>query len=450
MLGVILTACKSTVNVSKPDESYVERKTYNKEVSVVNVPIEIPLEEIEGQINKHLQGVLFEDKSYSDNEGDNIKYVVKKYAPFKLAAVDNRLLIAMPLDISGSYSRLGAVVNFKGTLKANYMTTITLKDDWELETETKLYSYDWIKAPELDLGWINVPVKWITDRMFNRQETKVNAEIDEAVQEYIHLEEIIEPVFSALTAPMNVSEEYNCWLTIEPIEVFTTPLNFQDEILSMTVGMHAYTETVVGKPDSLDSVVVAPMKVLDSIPGDFNMDLVTVMPFEEASLVLYEQFVKSGYVYEQGKYHLNFTRVNLFGHEGKLVIEAGLQGSIRGEVYLIGDPYYDPVERIIKLENLDFHFKSKQALLKSADWLAHDRLCRVMEKNMYFEIGTELDAVKIEAEEYLNDYQPLTGVLVNGDLSNLEAQDVYLVKDAMVLVISAKGALNITVNGLEE
>lgn len=449
-MSFMISSCKTIVVVDRPEESYNEKKSYDKQISAINVPIEIPVEELEAQINKYMTGVLYEDKSFSNNDGDNLKCKVKKYSPFKLFAEDDRLMITMPLDISGSYTKLGAVINFKGTVKATYMTTITLLDGWKLKTVTKSYGYTWIKSPEVDLGWVDVPVQWLVDKILSDQDKEINKLIDEAVQDYVDLNELVKPAFAALSSPINVSEEYNSWFKIEPIEAFTTPLKFVNKNLNITLGMKAYTETFIGKPaPSRDSLRTIPMRVSQQLPGDFNMELVTIMPYADASQVMYDEFVTSGYEYVEGKYHISFTKMGIFGQNGKLVIEVGMLGSVKGDIYLIGDPYYDSTSRTIRMQNLDFDFKSKQALLKSADWLAHGKLCKVMEKNMYFEIGAELDAAKKDAQEYLNDYQPVPGVILNGSLDELETSNVYLIRDAMVIVVNAKGSLSVKVKGLE-
>lgn len=446
---VFFTSCKTIIDVPRPEESYTEKKIHDKKESLINVPIEIPISELETQINKYVTGLIYEDKSYTNNGGDNLKCFVKKYGDFQLFAADNKFLIWMPLEVSGTYKKMGAVVNFKGTLKAKYLTEITLLDDWQLITKTQSVGYDWIKKPTADIGLIDVPVKWIFDLIMESQTDAIDEAIDEAVKEYVDLKELIAPAFEAMTEPMNVSEDYNSWFVIEPIEAFITPLNIQDMVMKMTIGMRAYTETYIGKPtDSTDSVKVVPLKVTNDISEEFNMDLVTVMPFQEASLVLDKEFVLSGYEYIDGKYHLTFTRMEIFGQGGKLVILVGLLGSVKGEIYLIGDPYYDAESRRIKMKNVDFHFKSKQALLKSADWLAHGQLCKIMEKNMYFDIGTELDATKKEVQEYLNGYEPVSGVSINGSLGDVETKDIYLIKDAMVIVVNAKGSLNVKIKGL--
>lgn len=449
-ISSLLTSCKTVVVVDRPEEVYNEKTSYDKQVSVFNVPIEIPVEELETQINKYMTGTLYEDRSFTNNDGDNLKCIVKKYSPFKLYAESDRLMITMPLDISGSYTKLGAVLNFKGTVKATYMTTITLLDGWKIKTVTKSVGYTWIKSPEVDLGWVDVPVQWLVDKVLSDQDKEINKLIDESVQEYVDLKELVKPAFAALSSPMNVSEEFNSWFKIEPLEAFTTPLKFVDKNLNITLGMKAHTETFIGKPaPSRDSLKTIPMRVAQQLPGAFNMELVTIMPYQEASQVMYDEFVASGYEYVEGKYHISFTKMGMFGQKGKLVIEVGMLGSVKGDIYLIGDPYYDSTSRTIRMKNLDFDFKSKQALLKSADWLAHGKLCKVMEKNMYFEIGAELDAAKKDAQEYLNNYQPVPGVFLNGSLDELETSDVYLVKDAMVIVVKAKGTLNVKVKGLE-
>ena len=66
-----IASCKSIKPV-KPEEVYApEKRVYDKEVSVINIPIEIAVADIEKQINAYVKGVIYEDNSYEDNDGDD-------------------------------------------------------------------------------------------------------------------------------------------------------------------------------------------------------------------------------------------------------------------------------------------------------------------------------------------------------------------------------------------
>lgn len=450
LIVVILSSCKSTVKTIKPPETYVARTSYDKQISIINVPVEIPVSELEKQANKYLAGILYEDKSFYDNDGDNLKCLVKKYSPIKMDALENRIKITLPLDISGSYYKLGAVVDFKGTLSTTYVTAITFEDNWKIKTITKSNGYEWIKSPKVDMGLFNLPVTWIADAAIKGQTDYINKTIDDCIKEYVNLKELTKPAFDALAQPINVSEAYKTWFRITPIEALITQLNASGKKIKFTLGLKANTETFIGnKPAVPDLSKGVPMTAVKELPKDFNIGLVAITPYADASKILDDQFVKSGYEYKEGKYHIKFTKMNLYGQDTKMVIEVGLIGSVNGDVYLVGTPYYDVESKSIKMKDLDFEVDSKKKLLKAANWLGHGKLCKIMTQYMVFPIGEQLDAAKKDAQTYFTNYQPVKGVIINGKLEKLETSDVYLIQDAIVTLISVGGNLNVKLQDLE-
>lgn len=450
LLGIFIYSCKTTVNAVKPPEQYVARTSYDKKVSVINIPVEIPVAEIEKQVNKYLTGTIYEDKSFDNNDGDNLKCIVKKYSAIKMDALENRIKITLPLDISGSYKKLGMVVDYKGVLSTTYVTSITLQDNWKLKTVTKSNGYEWIKSPKVDLGLFDLPVTWIADAAIKGQEDYINKTIDESIKEYVDLKALTQPAFDALVQPLNVSETYKTWFKITPIEAIITQLNAQGKKIKFTLGLKANTETFIGdKPAAADVTNGVKMRAANDLPKDFNIGLVAVTPYSDASKILDEQFVKSGYEYKEGKYHIRFTKMNLYGQGDKMVIEVGMLGSLNGDVYLLATPYYDVESRSIKVKDVDFELDSKQKLAKAANWLAHGKICKMIQESMVFPIGEQLDASKKDAQTYLKNYEPVKGVIINGKLDKLETSDIYLIQNAIVAVISINGNLSVKLNGME-
>lgn len=450
LITVLFSACKTTIKTTKPVESYVPRTSYDKQVSVINIPIEIPVAELEKQVNKYLTGTLYEDKSFENNDGDNLKCVVKKYAPIKIDALENRIKITLPLDLSGSYTKLGITADFKGTLSTTYVTSITFLDDWKLKTVTKSNGYEWIKSPKVDMGLFDLPITWIADAALKGQNDYINKTIDDCIKEYVNLKELTQPAFQALAEPINVSETYKSWFKITPLEALVTQLNASNKKIKFTMGLKANTETFIGdKPAIADLSKGVAMKAVKELSKDFNIGLVAVTPYKNASDILNEQFVKSGYEYVDGKYKLKFTKMNLYGQDTKMVIEVGMLGSVNGDIYLIGTPYYDVATRSIRMKDLDFELESKQKILKAADWLAHGKLCKIMQESMVFPIGEQLDASKKDAQAYFNNYEAVKGVFLNGKLEKLEASEVYLIQDAIIAVISVGGNISVNLNGMD-
>ena len=446
----IFTSCKTTINVDKPKEQFVEKTSFERRISVINIPIKIPSSELQNQINKYLNGTIYEDNSFTNNDGDNLKCVVKKHSAIKFSTEDYRLKLDLPLAISGTYKALGVGVDFSGIIRAKYTTSIMLENNWRMRTITKSNGYEWIKKPIVNIGIVDFPVSWIVDFILISQNDLVNSSIDKAVQENIDLLDLIGPSVEMLKDPISVSDTYKTWFQITPVELLVTQLSSKADTVLLTVGLKAYTETVIGdKPKVIKNRDTIPFKVVRDLPKDFNMGIVAVLPYQEVSNLLYKEFVSSGYEYVQGKYRIKFNSISVFAQEDDLIIEVGMYGSINGKIYLKGKPFYESSSKAIIFKDLDYEVDTRQKLLNASDWLAHGTLCKIFTKYMVYPIGEDLDAAKKEAEAYLDNYEPMKGVVVNGKLYNVQTTNLYLIKDAIVSEISVKGKLEVKVVGME-
>jgi hypothetical protein len=232
--------------------------------------------------------------------------------------------------------------------------------------------------------------------------------------------------------------------------LFSSQIAAFNDTISFTIGLKAFTETFIGgKPDVEVNIDSLPFHVFHNVNDDFNIGVVAVLSHKEVSEILNKEFITSGYEYVQGKHKLQFTKMNVFSHQNELVIEVGMKGSVVGDIYLRGKPVYDSVSENIIMEDLDFDLDSQQKLVRTANWLVHGSLKRIITKNMVFPIGNELRVLKNESEVYLSNYEPIEGVVINGDLEDVRTSELYLIEDAIIVVVGVTGKLNVQIKGVE-
>jgi hypothetical protein len=449
-LVAVLVSCKTTISTVKPAEVFENRTSFDRRESLINVPIKATTVDLAAQINSYFKGELYRDDSFTNNGGDNLKCYVSSYDDIKLKTNNNGLQFYLPLSIKGTYRRLGMSVSFSGILKARYITKISLGDNYQLTSKTKSNGYDWVMKPQLKFGSVNVSVGWIMDLVLDSQEDYINTTIDRAVKDNIDLKEMIRPGIEALSRPINVSDAYRTWFKITPVELFATQISAIDDTLKFTVGLKAFTETFMGEEPEVEFTLDSlPFHVVEEVQDDFNIGIVSVLTHNEVSEILNKEYVESNYEYKQGKNSIQFTKMNVYSHQEELVIEVGMKGSIVGDVYLRGTPVYDSLTKSIVMNDLDFDLDSEQKLLRTANWLVHGSLKRIMKKYMVFPIGVELEALKKESEVYLQEYEPVKGVVINGSLQDVKTSDLYVIEDAIVIVVGIKGNMNVQIKGVE-
>lgn len=131
--------------------------------SDISIPVQVPIVEIENLVNKAVTGVIYEDKSFTDNNNDQFKVKVEKLSDIKLKALtNNRLMISVPLKIwaEKGYGTLGVYV-YKDTsfnLVMNFISSISTNPDWSLTTSTQSAGFVWKEKPVLDYGKVKIPV----------------------------------------------------------------------------------------------------------------------------------------------------------------------------------------------------------------------------------------------------------------------------------------------------
>ncbi|MFI5203275.1 MAG: DUF4403 family protein [Flavobacteriales bacterium] len=449
LLVFFTIGCKTRVKVAKPEEKYIPKTQFEKVESLINIPVEISVPALEKTMNKYTEGVLYEDKSFDDNDGDNLKCKVTKYKDFKLDALENRIKVDVPLNIVGTYKKLGATFGFTATITITYVTEIAFKDSWKLKTVTHSNGYKWIKSPKVDVGLFELPVTFIADAVIKGQTSYINDMIDESIKEYVSLKEYIMPAVKAMAEPMNVSETYKTWFVITPLQAYTTQLNAANKKIKATIGLKANIETFIGDKPALPEVKdPLPMKAVDELKDDFNLGIVVVTSYEAASEILKKEFVTSGYEYVDGKRKIGFTKMNLYGQGEKMVVEVAMTGSVNGTVYLIGTPVYDEKFKAIKIINVDFEVDSKSKLMRSSNWLLHGAFAKMIEKNLVFPLGDQLETSKKDAQEYLKNYEVSEGIFLNGEIKTIETGKVYLIESAIVSVVNVVGTMGLKVKSL--
>ena len=101
------------------------------------------------------------------------------------------------------------------------------------------------------------------------------------------------------------------------------------------------------------------------------------------------------------------------------------------------------------LDGMDFELKTKNILAKSANWLFHNGLVSLMEKNAKIPIGQNLDQMKEVISNSLKNYVITNGVTMQGTVDKLDIDKVYLTPESIRISLNSNGKLNLLIKGLE-
>ena len=462
LLLITLTACQPTAttrlapNAPKPSYTMTEMDVRNEKYrSTVNVPVSIALRDVERQLNAQVNGLIYEDNDLDNNGGDNLMTKVWKRDPITVSAKDSLFQFVVPLKI---WVRAGvSVLGFRQTadtefeINLRFSSRFSIDPDWSVSTLTRADGYDWIKKPAFTIAGIQIPIAGFVGKMIDKNLGSITATLDRQVRREVDLRTPVLQAWNTVRQPYLLSDEYKTWLLVAPQRIVITPLRFEGSAIRATIGIEGYTITTVGTKPVIKPVVSLPdLTVVPQLANtDFQVGLLSEISYPEAAQLAARAFVGKAFAFSGNKYSVTVTDIDLYGQNDKLIIKAGLRGSITGDVYLRGKPYYDGAHKTISLTDLEYDFDTKNLLQRTANWLLHGTFATMLQKQMTIPVGPQLDELQQSVQNQLKNNQIAAGVMLNGVLDEVRPDQVYLTPTALLAVVYARGRVTVKVDGLQ-
>ena len=214
------------------------------------------------------------------------------------------------------------------------------------------------------------------------------------------------------------------------------------------MGMKCTMETIVGrKPETkFDSNKII-LKPVTKIPNQITANIVAVSTYQDASKIMRSNF--AGQEFGSGSKKVKVNDVTIWHKSGKMVIALDLTGAVNGKIYLNGFPQYDQKTKEIYFDQLDYVLDTKSKLMRTANWLAQGVILKKIQESCRYSIQANLDEGKASMMSYLNNYSPIPGVYVNGNMDDIAFEKVQITSNAILAFIKVKGNIKIAINGLK-
>ncbi|RKD13228.1 hypothetical protein BCY91_10425 [Pelobium manganitolerans] len=453
--GFYLSSCSTSKQVQAlkplPDYSSTE-VVYEKQLSFINMPVEVAVKDLQIQSNKYLNGLIYDDNSF---DGDNLVMKVYKASNIVISEQKGRILMDIPLKIVGKVKygvqSFGVDLtdvkdfNLNGIVRLN--SAVGLKD-WKITTATTIQNVSWKESPTVTVAGKAIPITYLINPAISVFKPTLAKLVDDAIAQSLDIKPYVLDALENFSQPTKVNDEYETWFAMQPVEIYASKATLANQKITVNMGLKTYLETAIGrKPAIVFNRDAIALKSVDKMPNQFNANVAAFAPYSYASSVITKNF--AGQKFESGKRSVTVNKVDVWGKEGKMIVALNLSGSVNGDFYLTGVPAYDAATKEIYLDQVDFVLDSKSKLLKAGDWLVHGLIVKKMADACRFSIASQLADGEKTMASYLNNYQPIKGVKVNGKLNGITPNKVILTPNAIVAMVVANGQVAVTIDGME-
>ncbi|MDI6032081.1 DUF4403 family protein [Flavobacterium sp. LB2P84] len=454
----LITSCSTTnkIAILKPEPDDATPLVYENTPSFINLPISVKLKDIENQTNSLLNGLIYEDNNIED---DDIEMKIWKLAPITIkndnGANGQKIRTVLPLKAIVKY-RIGTKkigVELYNTKEFNLDGVVTLLSDvgltnWKMNTKTELKSLDWNESPTMTVFGKNVPVTYLINPGIKLFKSKIEKKIDDAIAKSMDFKPNVLAALEKICAPFQMSDTYESWLRIVPIEIYSTNAKLKNDTFVLEMGMKCNMETLIGKqPESKFNASKIVLKPVSKIPQEITANIVAVSTYLEASKLMTKNF--AGQEFGSGSKKVKVQNVAIWHKNGKMIIALDVLGSVNGTIYLAGFPQYNDKTKEVYFDQLDYALDTKNKLMRTANWLAQGLILRKIEQSCRYSIKPNLEEGQKSMLTYLKNYSPMQGVFVNGKMEEIQFQRIQLTNQAIIAFIKVKGTVNVSVDGLK-
>lgn len=442
---LFILSCRTTMPV-KPAESYRDSLPQPKP-SLINIPVEMKLSNLESLLNKELTGIIYQDTVLTD---DNLAIKAWKKESIKLGFDKGQFVYRVPLKLwikaGWKIEKFGISLSdyreVNAEIALKFKTAVAINKDWTLITKTVSDGYEWLSSPVLKIGPVNLPITFIADMIVKNNMSTINDAIDEGLKTSLDLKANAQEAWTEIQKPMLLDEEYKLWLKVSPQAVYASPITVINNTVRQTSAIQGIAECYVGKmPGYIVNPKIPNIAPEKKLADNFIVNILSYTPFDYIDSVSKAMMLNTTYNF--GNKKITITGITVYGSNESMIIETAVTGSVKGKLYFQGIPAYRPADSAIVMQNLSFHIDTQNFLLKTANWLYNGGIEKMLQKKMVYPIGGDIRDTYNLVQESIAHYALGEGFFLNGKLSKLEVQQPVLSKGYVVAPLAFEGKVSV-------
>ncbi len=460
---ICLASCSKKINPERPALSAASFRLDSLPLSEINIPVQINLKPVYEMAEKSVDTV-FTSPNYPEDwiyDGCDTRY---KYS-FRRSPLQMRFAgTTMTLGFTGYYKIIGSTrACVRGTaispwtppcrcgfseperrVNVSFTNSLLVLPDYKVKLNIKRNEPQPLDKCEVCF--------WGQD--ITKQVLKgLNAELDAAKAELDKTYGTIDlkPRFQELWDQLNKAYDlYGLgWLQINPQRIRINSIFARNDSLNVNLGLSARPLISFEKPLEHSSWVPG-ITDFSNKPG-FNIFLDAVMNYDSLSHLLTLQVEGKEFDLNKGpvkkKFIFNDCKIYGAGNE-KLIIRVNFTGTDDGTLYLLGKPVYDNNSHLLEIKDIDFDIKSKDALLKTADWLFTKRITAEISKYARYDLSAFIDSAKAGMHEQLNQ-EWIKGIRSSGSVQQLTLAGIHPMEKFLVVRSQCSGNLSVVVESVD-
>jgi hypothetical protein len=282
----------------------------------------------------------------------------------------------------------------------------------------------------------------VTDRVINATKDALEKQrplIDRKISS-INLRPRFENYWHLLEQPIRLTD--SVWLLIRPSAVRMGETVGVKRTLVTALGFSASPIVVTGKRPTVMLTSLPPLNPA-AVGNGLHILMEGVIGYDLATDLLEKHIV--GKTFERGGQKLEISQARLFGiGSEKVALELRFKGNVKGRIFLVGTPRYDPGTNELYVPDLDYDAGTNALLVRGLEWVKHNDVRDFIRANARWSVGNVMQTAKEQLAKGLN-RELAKGVLLAADVNQVQGLSVNARRTAIRLRAQADANARLTV-----
>jgi hypothetical protein len=321
-------------------------------------------------------------------------------------------------------------------ISIGYSSIIKLLPNYHLQSNTSLIKVQAIDKCKISFANIDITEKLLKE--IKNQLELLGKNVDEQIHSY-DLKPLMKNVWNKLWEVENV--EGLGYFYLNPSNINISDINMKGASLFLNLGISC---------NPLFSIGVVPNKSIplpdlsnNKLQNGFSIYTDVLADYKDLSHLMNAKLKDSTFNIKGKKIIINNVKVNGIGHS-KISVMIDFKGSQKGKVYLIGTPNFDSLKNTLSVPDLSFELKSKNILMKMANWMLNDKITEKIKAAAIFDMTPLLNQTKKDLQNQLN--RKLTdNIQMKGSITNFIIQNISTNNDALFFRTLSTGELSVKI-----
>jgi hypothetical protein len=438
---LIFSSCSKKVYPTSPTLENFPLKIVEKK-SQINIPISFDIEPIEKMADKELPKRFWNGDAWETEKNVRVAIVFgqKIYkdfqyrydgtlTPINLEIFNDKLTLKTSLNywaevrtrfITLWYASCGKNEQLRQLNNVGFTANLNITSDWKLASNVTALPVSAGNRCLLTKANFDVTNKIIDalQPILNKQADKLESEI----QKKVNLKEKLTSIWETIQIPYNASE--NVWFNLNPQNLYLTDFKNNNKILNFSIGLTANPSIKYSQTEPPISTHPLPNleKPKDIYDGS-NILISAGLSFNDATNLIKPKIQKA--VYKFGLRKIIVEDVKISGIGKNIVLELKVKGCIKGTLYFVGQPIYDPLRREMLVTSFDYSIETNNIIANVADWIIHSNFRTTINNYLVFSLGEKIDDAVGNLNKSLN-RELSSNVSMTGNIENISPLGIYV------------------------